>query len=98
MGYQEVTKISEEGYPPLPNNPTDAHKIFYKENKKKDCKSTFLIPQCVYETHFEKIAGSTTSQEAWKILEIDNEDAEKLKKVRMQTMKCQIQIDANGKQ
>jgi len=65
---------------------------FTKKNKKKDCKATFLIHQCVDEAHFEKIAGAATSQEAWKILEKCNEGAEQLKKVRLQTMRRQYEL------
>jgi len=51
-----------------------------------------LIHQCVDEPHFEKIAGAATSKEAWKILEQCNEGAEKLKKVRLQTLCRQYEL------
>nr|KYP66838.1 Retrovirus-related Pol polyprotein from transposon TNT 1-94 [Cajanus cajan] len=92
LGYQEVAEIVEEGYPTLTKDSTDAQKALYRENKKKDCKATFLIHQCVDEAHFEKIAGAATSQEAWKILEKCSEGAEQLKKVRLQTMRRQYEL------
>lgn len=63
------------------------HMHIDKENKKKDCKETFLIHQCVDEAHFGKIAGPAILQEAWKILEKFNEGAKQLKKVILQTMR-----------
>nr|KYP33866.1 hypothetical protein KK1_045246 [Cajanus cajan] len=92
LGYQEVAEIVEEGYPTLIKDSTDAQKAFHRENKRKDCKATFLIHQCVDEAHFEKIAGAATSQEAWKILEKCSEGAEQLKKVRLQTMRHQYEL------
>ena len=61
LSYQEVAEIVEEGYPMLIEDSTDAQKVLHKENKKKDCKATFLIHQCVDEAHFEKITGVATS-------------------------------------
>ena len=92
LGYQEVAKIVEKGYPTLTEDSTDAQKALHKENKKKDRKATFPIHQCVDEAHFEKIAGTATSQEVWKILEKCNEGAKQLKKVRLQTMRRQYEL------
>ncbi|KHN13960.1 hypothetical protein glysoja_043155, partial [Glycine soja] len=53
---------------------TEAQKALYIENKKKNCKATVLIHQCVDDAHFEKIAGAATSRETWKIWEKCNEE------------------------
>ena len=100
LGYPEVTEIVKEGYLTFTEDSTDAQKALHNKNKKKDCKATFLIHQCVDEAHFEKIAGAATSQEAWKILEKCNEGAEQLKKVRLQMMRRQykfMQMENNEK-
>ena len=65
LGYQEVTEIVEEGFLVHTTDATDVQKALYKENKKKDCKATFLLHQCVDAKHFEKIASAATSWEAW---------------------------------
>ena len=92
LDYQEVTEIVEEGYSMLTKDSTDAEKTLHKENKKKDCKATFMIHQCVDEAHFEKITGVASSQEVWKILEKCNEGTKQLKKVRLQTMRRQYEL------
>ena len=92
LGYPEVTEIVKEGYLTFTEDSTDAQKALHNKNKKKDCKATFLIHQCVDEAHFEKITGAATLREAWKILEKCNEGAEQLKKVRLQTMRRQYEL------
>jgi len=42
--------------------------------------------------HFEKIAGATTSKEAWDILEKGNAGANQLKKLMLQTMRRQYEL------
>ena len=61
MGYQEVAEIVEEVYPTNTEGSTEAQKVLYRENKKKDCKAIVLIHQCINDAHFEKIAGAATS-------------------------------------
>ena len=51
-----------------------------------------MIHQCVDDSHFEKITGVVTSQEAWKILEKCKEGAEQLKKVKLQMMRRQYEL------
>ncbi|BAT99569.1 hypothetical protein VIGAN_10102400 [Vigna angularis var. angularis] len=92
LGHQEVAEVVEEGFPMLSEKATDAEMVNYKENKKKDCITTFFIHQCVDEVHFEKMAGAATSKEPWQILEKCNEGAEKLKKVSLQTMRHQYEL------
>ena len=43
LGYQEVTEIVEEGFLVHITDAIDVQKALYKENKKKDCKETFLV-------------------------------------------------------
>ncbi|XP_019455040.1 PREDICTED: uncharacterized protein LOC109356159 [Lupinus angustifolius] len=92
MRFQDVNEIVEEGLPKLTKASTEAQKIVYKECKKKDCKTMFLLHQCVDEAHFEKISEARSAKEAWQILEKNNEGAEQLKKVRLQTMRIQYEL------
>ena len=87
LGYQEVIEVVEEGFHVLSEKAIDVEKVLFKQNKKKDCKVSILIHQCVDEAHFEKIAGATTSNDVWQILDQWSEEVEKLNKVRLQTMR-----------
>jgi len=98
FGSQDVAEIVEEGFSALGKAPTDEQKAAYKENKKKDCRATVLIHQCVDEPHFEKIAGAATSEEAWKILEQCNERVKKFEEGQVTNFASSIRIDANGEQ
>ncbi|XP_019434427.1 PREDICTED: uncharacterized protein LOC109341078 [Lupinus angustifolius] len=92
MGFQEIMEIVEDGYPDLTTEPTEQQRAIYKENKRRYCKAMCLIHQCVDEAHFEKIAATKNSQEAWGILEKCNKGAEQLKKVRLSTMRRQYEL------
>ena len=92
LDYQDVMDIVEEGYPSLPEGATETQKAIHKENKKRDCKAMCLLHKCVDIPHFEKIARAATSKEAWDILEKRNASANQLKKVRLQTMRCQYKL------
>jgi len=76
VGYEEVAKIVEDRFLVLEKTSTEERKTAYKENKKKDCKATFLIHQCTDEAHLEKIVGTATSKKAWEIIEKCNESVE----------------------
>ncbi|KAL2322922.1 hypothetical protein Fmac_027301 [Flemingia macrophylla] len=92
MGFQELSEIVENGLPELAVSATEAEKTLYKEHKKNDCKAMFLIHQCLDEAHFEKISEAKSAKEAWGILEKCNEGVEKLKKVRLLTMRRQFKL------
>lgn len=89
---KKLHKLLKKVIPHSSNNPTNAQKALYKETMKKDWKATFSLHQCVDESHFEKIAGVATLQEAWRILEECNDGAEKLKNVILQTMRRQYEL------
>ncbi|RDX90879.1 hypothetical protein CR513_27208, partial [Mucuna pruriens] len=52
----------------------------YKESKKKDYKTLFLIHQCVDSANFEKIASTNSAKEVWDILNKSYGGADKIKK------------------
>ncbi|XP_019427170.1 PREDICTED: uncharacterized protein LOC109335493 [Lupinus angustifolius] len=92
FGYQEVMEIVESGFAMISNESTNEEKAEFKVNKKMDCKTMFLIQQCVDNAYFKKIVGATSSHDAWKILEQCNDGAEQLKKVKLQTMRRQYEL------
>lgn len=91
FNYQEVLEIVNEGVPDLPANATDVQRQANKKARKKDCKALFLIHQCVDSNNFQKISSAETSKEAWNILQKCYAGAEKVKKVRLQTLRKQYE-------
>lgn len=91
FNYQEVLEIVNKGVPNLPANATDVQRQAHKEARKKDCKALFLIHQCVDSNNFEKISSAETSKAAWDILQKCYAGAEKVKKVRLQTLRKQYE-------
>ncbi|KAF1878568.1 hypothetical protein Lal_00047237 [Lupinus albus] len=59
------------------------------EAKKKDNKTLFLIHQFVDDVHVEKIQNATTSKEACNILIRSHAGGEKIKNVKLQTLRRQ---------
>lgn len=92
FGYQEVHDIVKSRYQELGENPTDEERATYRESKKKDCKVLFLIHQCIDAANFDKIAGATTSKEAWDILDKSFKGDAKLLKIRLQTLRRQYEL------
>jgi hypothetical protein len=75
---------------PLPDNATEAQILEHMAMKKKDFKAMFFIHQCVDLVNFQKIENAATAKECWEILEKGHAGNEKLKEVRLQTLKRQF--------
>ena len=67
--FQEVYEQVNDGVAALPANANEEQRTTFREAKKKDNKSLFLIHQCVDSKVFEKIADAETSKAAWDILQ-----------------------------
>ncbi|XP_052290924.1 uncharacterized protein LOC127900327 [Citrus sinensis] len=70
---------------------TAAQKENLKDLKKKENKAKYLIFQSLDEYAFEKIAGTTSSKEAWEKLETSYKGAEQVKKVRLQILRGEFE-------
>ena len=92
LGYQDVRDLVVNGLDPLPVNPTAAQQAIYRDAKKKDCKGLCILHQCVNQAIFEKIARSETSKAAWDVLASSYAGDQKLKKVRLQTLRRQYEL------
>jgi hypothetical protein len=89
LGSQDVWEAVELGYTEhttlqgLTNNQVKE----LKESRKKDKTALYLMYQAVDESGFEKIAGAKTSKEAWETLEKAYKAADRVKQVRLQTLR-----------
>ncbi|KAK2426061.1 putative mitochondrial protein [Trifolium repens] len=92
FGFQEVQDVVETAIEPLPANATDAQQTAHRALKKKDFKAMFFIHQCVDLTNFQKIENATSSKECWDILQRCHAGNDKLKQVRLQTLKRQFEL------
>ncbi|MCI22098.1 retrovirus-related pol polyprotein from transposon TNT 1-94, partial [Trifolium medium] len=92
---QEVHEQVNNGFDPLPVNPTKAQRTTLREAKKKDNKALFLIHQCVDAKVFEKIADSLSSKDAWDILQKRYGGDLKVTKVKLQALKRQYELRQN---
>ena len=70
----------------------EAQKSTFRESKKMNCKARFLIHQCVDPQNFAKIASATSAKQAWDILANTYASSDKLKRVKMQTLKQQFEL------
>ncbi|KAJ3701279.1 hypothetical protein LUZ61_004984 [Rhynchospora tenuis] len=62
-----------------------------RENRKKDKTALYIIYQAVDESGFEKIASATSSHEAWNTLEKAYKGADRVKQVRLQTLRGEFE-------
>ena len=81
-GFEESTDV--EGY-------TAAQNKALKEMRSKDKTTLYMLFRAVDESGFEKIAGSTTSKEAWDTLEKVFKGADRVKQVRLQTLRGELE-------
>ncbi|XP_019439043.1 PREDICTED: uncharacterized protein LOC109344742 [Lupinus angustifolius] len=92
FGYQEVLDIIQEGYQSVGEDATEAQRLVHRDCKKRDCKALFMIHQCVDESNFEKISNAKTAKEAWDSLDKCYAGAEKVKKVKLQTLRREYEL------
>ncbi|XP_004491926.1 uncharacterized protein [Cicer arietinum] len=89
LGSQGVWEIVEKCY----DEPQDEEGLSQVENevlaktRKKDQQTLTLIHQCLDDSMFEKVADATNSKEAWKILEKSLQGIDKVKKIKLQSLR-----------
>ncbi|XP_070002253.1 uncharacterized protein [Nicotiana sylvestris] len=94
LGSQDVWEIVDRGYAKpdneeaLPQN----EKLVLAKTRKKDQQALTLIHQCLDDAMFEKVADATTSKEAWGILQNSLQGVDKVKKVKLQTLRADFEV------
>ncbi|MCI51030.1 hypothetical protein A2U01_0072274, partial [Trifolium medium] len=92
FGFQEVEELVKNGYQPLAANANEAQQAAFRDLKKKDGKAQFLIHQRVDSANFEKISGARSAKEAWDILNNAHGGGDKVKKVKLQSLRRQYEL------
>ncbi|XP_022014105.1 uncharacterized protein LOC110913590 [Helianthus annuus] len=87
---QELWTIVEEGYSDLPTNASESDQNIEREKIKKDREALHIMFQAVSETIFERVATCKTSKEAWEILHKAYRGENRVKTVRLQTLRCEF--------
>lgn len=89
---QDLWEFVEQGF----TDPDEANKL--RENKKKNSKALMIFQQAVHDIIFSRIATSTTSKQAWSILQKEFQGDSKVVVVRLQSLRCDFEtlIMKNG--
>ena len=93
LGSQDAWEVIEDGFEELANTTgyTAAQIKALKEARSKDKATLYMLFRAVDESGFEKIAGATTSKEAWDTLEKVFKGADRVKQVRLQTLRDELE-------
>ena len=90
--YHELWDVVDSGLSALASNATEAQRVTHRDQKKKDNKTLYLIHQGMNDKTFEQIEGVTTASEAWTILSTNYKGDDKIKRVRLQTLRRQYEL------
>nr|KYP71345.1 Signal peptidase complex catalytic subunit SEC11C [Cajanus cajan] len=92
--FQDLWDTIEERFstPEDTSSLTATQKMELKENKQKNSKALFILQQVVTDTIFPRIMGATTSKEAWNTLQEEFEGSEKIRAVKLQTLRHNFEL------
>ena len=93
LGAHDVWDVIEKGYNEPQNEASlsQSEKDSLKDSRKKDKKALFLIYQALDDDNFEKISDTTSAKQAWEKLQTSYKGEEKVKKVRLQTLRGEFE-------
>ncbi|XP_059627614.1 uncharacterized protein LOC132270453 [Cornus florida] len=89
----KLWNVVEEGFdePENEDDLTQAQKNVLNEKREKDSKALFTIYQTIEMPIYERIAKATKSKQAWEIIQAAYKGEEKVKKVRLQTLRSEFE-------
>ena len=93
LGSLDAWDVTHDGFeePTEDGGYTAAQMKALKETRAKDKTALYMLFRAVDESGFEKIAGSTTSKQAWDTLEKVFKGADRVKQVRLQTLRGELE-------
>ncbi|XP_070026400.1 uncharacterized protein [Nicotiana sylvestris] len=94
LGSQDVWEIVDRGYAKPDNEealPQNKKEVLAK-TRKKDQQALTLIHQCLDDVMFEKVADATTSKEAWEISQNSLQRVDKVKNLKLQTLRADFEV------
>jgi gag-polypeptide of LTR copia-type/Domain of unknown function (DUF4219) len=94
LGAQDVWDIIEIGYIEPENIVllTVQQLKLLKEKKVADKTALYILYQGVDEVRFEKVVEATTSKKVWEILQTAYKGADRVKQIRLQTLRCEFEM------
>ncbi|MCI68786.1 F-box protein, partial [Trifolium medium] len=78
--------------PALAANANAEARNTHSDLKKKDCKALYAIQAVVDTTNFDRIYDAETAKEAWDILVKYRDGGEKVKAVKLQSLRRQYEL------
>jgi len=93
LGSQEVWEVVENGHqePEDVGEMTIAQLATLKATQTKDKTALYVLYRAVDDSDFEKIANAMSSKEAWDILEKAYKEDNRVKQVRLQTLREELE-------
>jgi len=92
FGLQDTLEVVTNGVAELAENAAESQRVLHRDLKKKDCKASFCIQSAVDNANFDRIAHAESAKEAWDILVKYYEGDEKVKSVKLQTLRRQYEL------
>ncbi|XP_058762247.1 uncharacterized protein LOC131635629 [Vicia villosa] len=97
FGFHETLEVVTGGVLVLAADTTEAQRTIHNEVKKKDCKAAYCVQTAVDSANFDKISHAELAKEAWDILAKYYKGGEKVKVVKLQTLRRQYELLSMGK-
>ncbi|KAK2965409.1 hypothetical protein RJ640_001486 [Escallonia rubra] len=90
LGSQDVWEVVDKGFTEPQSEATlsATQKEALQATRRKDQKALAIIHQSLDDAMLQKVANATTSKNAWEILQTSHGGVEKVKKVRLQTLRA----------
>lgn len=96
LGAHDVINMVKDGYEEPVSKEAEADMVevqhtILRSGRKKDCKAKSTISQGLDEATFEIIAAAKTSKEVWETLHKTPKGANKVEKIRLQTIRGEFE-------